>query len=137
MKFRLLLAAILVSTPATAFAQPAQTEVFERADANRDGLITLAEFKASRTQQFDRFDRNGDGSISQADVGRIAQFRPEIGQRLNMLIQTADANQDRRVTKAEFAAAPAPIFERADTNRDGVVSKSELEVLRQALNKER
>ncbi|WP_375286447.1 EF-hand domain-containing protein [Sphingomonas sp.] len=137
MKFRLLIAAILVSTPVVAFAQSNQMEVFERADANRDGLITLAEFKAARTRQFDRFDRNGDGAISQADVGRIAQFRPEIGQRLNMLIQTADANHDRRVTKPEFAASPAPLFERADVNRDGVVDKAELAVLRQALDNER
>lgn len=105
-------------------------EVFDRADANHDDLITLAEFKAARARQFDRFDRNGDGSISQADVGRIALFRPEIGQRLDMLIQAADANNDRRVTKAEFAASPAPLFERADVNRDDVVDKTELEALR-------
>lgn len=136
MKCRLLLAVILLASPAAAFAQSAQMEVFDRADANRDGLITLAEFKSARTRQFDRFDRNGDGSISEADAGRIAQFRPEIGQRLNILIQTADANHDRRVTKAEFAASPAPLFERADANRDGVVDKGELETLRQALRKE-
>lgn len=136
MTFRLLLASALMATPTMAFAQPNQIEVFERADANRDGLITLAEFRAARMQQFDRFDRNGDGAISHADVKRIAQFRQEIGQRLNAMIKAADSNQDQKVTKAEFAVSPAPLFDRADVNRDGVVDRAELDALRTALNRE-
>jgi hypothetical protein len=34
------------------------------------------------------------------------------------------------VTQAELAAAPTPIFDRADSNHDGVIDKSELAQLR-------
>lgn len=123
------------SVPAAAQMNP--MDVFEHADANGDGLISLEEFKASRAQQFGRMDRNGDGVVAKSDFGRILQMRPQIGERLDAMITAADANRDGRVTRAEFLAAPTPMFGRADVNRDGVVDKAELAQAREAVRQQR
>lgn len=137
MKLRFLAAlpALLIfSSPA--FAQMGQLDLFENADANHDGVISLPEFRAERIKQFQRLDRNGDGVVAQTDFGRIAQMRPQIGARLQTFIAGADANGDGRVTRAEFAAAPVPLFERADANHDAIVDKAELDRLREAVRRE-
>ena len=128
---------LLALIPAQAEARSGPMDTFDHADANGDGRITLAEFKAARDREFSRFDRNGDGVVSQADIGMIAQFRPDIAQRFNAFIARADANHDGRVTRSEFSSAPAPIFERADTNHDGAVDRAELAALREAMNEKR
>jgi Ca2+-binding EF-hand superfamily protein len=106
-------------------------ERFEQADTNGDGVVTRAEFKASRSARFAQMDRNGDGAISRDDFGRILRFRPQAGQRLDTLLAEADANHDGRVTRAELDAAPMPGFDRADTNRDGKVDRQELAAMRE------
>ena len=45
----------------------------------------------------------------------------------------ADANHDGKVTRAELAAAPTPIFDLADANHDGKVDKAELAAARERL----
>ena len=37
---------------------------FDKADTNRDGRVTSAEFSAFRQSQFGQLDRNGDGVLS-------------------------------------------------------------------------
>lgn len=103
---------------------------FDDADTNHDGVVTKAEFKAARSARFARMDRNGDGAISRDDFGRLIQFRPQIGQRIDAMLAEADANHDGRVTQAELDAAPTKVFDLADTNGDGVVDKAELAAAR-------
>lgn len=122
--------AITAPLEARGFGGGDMMATFDRADANHDGTITRAEFAAARVARFAEMDRNHDGVISKADFGRLAKFRPEAAERLDMLIAQADADHDGRVTQAELAAAPTPIFDRADTNHDGVIDKDELATLR-------
>jgi len=128
-----LAAGALIATPAAAqrFGDPAAA--FDNADADRNGVITRAEFAASRMTRFNQMDRNHDGAVSKADFKRIARFRPEAAGRLDALIAQADANRDGKATRAEMAAAPMPIFDRADANKDGGVDKDELAAIRSAL----
>jgi len=106
---------------------------FDGADRNGDGIVTRDEFAASRVARFDTMDRNGDGVVTKDDFKRLARFRPEAVERLEMLISQGDANGDGRLTRAELQAAPMPVFDRVDVNRDGKVDKQELERAREAL----
>ncbi|WP_429591168.1 EF-hand domain-containing protein [Sphingomonas zeicaulis] len=106
---------------------------FADADANGDGTITREEFAAARARSFDKLDRNGDGIVQKGDFGRLARFKPDAAQRLQRMIDAADANRDGKVTRDEFVAAPSPVFDRADTDGDGVLSKAEADAARSAL----
>jgi len=109
------------------------TDNLERADANGDGVISRDEFLTQRAGNFQRFDRNRDGSISKSDFGRLARFRPEAAERLNQLIARADTNGDGRVTTQEHAAASARMFDRVDSQGDGVIDSGEVEALKAAI----
>jgi hypothetical protein len=50
--------------------------------------------------------------------------------KLQTLLDEAENNHDRKVTRQELANAPTPAFTKADANRDGKVSRAELAVLR-------
>jgi len=121
---------IMVGAIAAACAMPAAAQDIDRADTNHDGKISRAEFIAARSANFDKLDRNGDGVISQADIGMIARFRPAIGEKFNQMIAADDTDHDGQVTPKELAIAPAPAFDRADANHDGVIDASEMAALR-------
>ncbi len=122
----LILAAALFLAP-SAHAQSGEgLKLFDKADANRDGIITRAEYGAARMRNFSKLDRDGDGALTDADFKRIARFRPDAAKQLQTMLQRADANGDGRVTRAEFAASPFPIFDRVDANHDGRVDAREL-----------
>lgn len=125
-------AAALIAAPACAqrSGRGDAATLFERADADGDGLVTRAEYIAARNARFDRMDRNHDGVVEKSDFGRLARFRPQAASRLDAIIGQADANHDGRLTRAELAAAPVPIFDRADANHDDRVDKDEIARLR-------
>lgn len=94
-------------------------EVFEQADTNHDGLITRDEYLAARSARFDQIDRNHDGFLSGDDFGRARE-------RIEKLLEGADADGDGRVSREEYKNAGSKLFDMADTNHDGVVDKDEL-----------
>lgn len=137
MKTKILLAtAALTLMTGTALAQAGFGDpmaAFDNADTNHDGVVSKAEFIAARNARFDKMDRNGDGVISRDDFGRLIQFRPQIGQRIDAMLAEADLNHDGRVTRQEMAQAPTRLFDMADTNHDGVVDQNELAAARAQL----
>src|SRR5262245_31165077 len=54
--------------PAPADAGHGRGGFFMRADANNDGIVTLAEFNASRAAEFARLDTNHDGQLSRDEM---------------------------------------------------------------------
>jgi Ca2+-binding EF-hand superfamily protein len=95
-----------------------------RADANNDGNITREEFLARPTQMFDRLDANSDGVISTTERPQ----RPERGERRERA--NPDANGDGNFSQAEFMSMGASMFERLDANDDGRVTREEAEAAR-------
>jgi len=75
------------------------TAMFQRLDANRDGIITKAESAAAKGQRGGRkggqAERRGDRSPERRTDNRAAMF------------DRLDANRDGSISRAEFAAAPA------------------------------
>jgi hypothetical protein len=114
-------------------------------DTNRDGKVTLAEFKAGQAERnnrmFARMDANKDGKITSAEMAAAAKRAqaegrgpppgaPQGGGPGGFLMRM-DANKDGAVTKAEMAAQGQRRFEMADTNHDGWLSRGEILMMRQ------
>ena len=123
----LVAAAALIAAPA-AFAQSRgeRMNLLANADANGDGVVTRAEYAQARAASFSRLDRNKDGVVSSSDFRRLARFKPDAAKRLDALIAAMDANGDGKATRAEFEAAPMPLFDQADANGDGSIDASEM-----------
>lgn len=109
---------------------PRERGGMERADANNDGNITREEFLARPIEQFERLDANKDGVI---DAGERPQ-RPGRGEGPERRAGepgrgpvNPDADNDGRVTQAEFAAAGTSMFDRLDANHDNRVTREEVE----------
>lgn len=100
-----------------------------RADANNDGNITREEFLARPIEMFDRLDANNDGVISAAERPqrreRAEGERRERGERFN-----PDANNDQQISRAEYVAAGARMFDRMDGDHDGRVTREEAQAMR-------
>ncbi|WP_404710251.1 EF-hand domain-containing protein [Sphingomonas sp. MMS24-J13] len=124
-------AATLVAIPASA-RMPGRdpAAMLDKADTDHDGRISRAEFIAARAADFARLDRNGDGVISRLDFTRILKFRPQAAARIDAMIAAMDSDHDGKVTRAELAAAPPLLFDRADADHDNFVDKAELAQLR-------
>jgi EF hand len=122
------------------------------ADTNRDGAVSRAEFDAMianaqaqrarqagamRDQRFLALDTNRDGSLSSAEIAAARANReskkgpdqgaagPQNGRPPPRNFAMLDTNNDQRVSLAEWLAAPEPLFERADLNKDGRVTREE------------
>jgi Ca2+-binding EF-hand superfamily protein len=94
--------------------------LISRHDANKDGAISRAEFEAGRAQH----------------AQKMVQRRPEAAMHhvgLGRLFERADSNNDGRVSLAEANAAALAHFDAADTDRDGIVSRSEMRQARKAM----
>lgn len=130
-----LTAALLLAGAAQ--AQPAPGREPPNPDADRDGKVTLAEFKTSNAQRqdrmFARMDANKDGRITQAEADAAAKTAEAAGRggRGGGMLMRMDANGDGAVTKAEMAAMSERRFQKADTNKDGWLSKGELLMMQQ------
>lgn len=114
----------------------------EGADANNDGNITRDEFLARPIQMFDRLDANHDGVISAAERpqrpergdddgprrGRGADDGPghDRGDRPN-----PDADGNGTISRAEFTAMGAGMFAHLDANNDGRVTREEAQAQRE------
>lgn len=128
------LALLMIAAPAAA-QDSRLAAAFDGADTNGDGLISRAEFSASRLARFDKMDRNGDGAISRADLPRMKRAADKLGPLIDAMVRQSDANHDGKVTREEMASGPMPIFDRADANQNGSVDKDELAAVRAMLAK--
>lgn len=126
-------AAVLLISSGVVLAQSREGSALEHADANHDGKVTKQEYVDARAAQFSRMDRNGDGFIDEADSRAGGNER---GQRAAAAVRgRIDSNGDGKISKDEFINAPTMVFDKFDTNKDGVLDGTELEAARDAAGK--
>jgi Ca2+-binding EF-hand superfamily protein len=94
---------------------------FNNLDRNRDGRLTRAEWIYD-LETFRRIDRNRDGIVARAEFVGGGDFDDDRGDRFDFL----DADGNNRVTRQEWHASQEA-FTWLDTNRDGVLSRLEVE----------
>ena len=112
------------------------------ADANSDGTITSGEVEALQAEMFAYMDRNGDGYLDQADASPVRQRlraaaeaegdegrQGRQGRRGHRRgpEQQVDADQDGRVSYAEFMGRESRLFTHLDGNGDGQITPDELD----------
>lgn len=120
------------------------------ADADGDNAITRAEVDALRAEMFAWMDRNSDGYLDQADASPVRQrlrarheaARAEQGDEDDRRGRRGhrrggrggdgpgrhmDADEDGRISRAEYLESESRIFARLDTDEDGVITPDELD----------
>ncbi|HYE52122.1 MAG TPA: EF-hand domain-containing protein [Azospirillaceae bacterium] len=91
----------------------------ERLDANKDGAVDKAEFRARRTQDFAAM---AEGKpIAKADFAAAMERLHEAKhkERMAEMFDRLDADKNGQLTQAEYEAAADTRFDRMDDNDDG------------------
>lgn len=146
-------AALLLATPALAAPgdTPAPAPATDRPsrgnagimryDANKDGVVDRAEWKAGQEARFKRLDTDNDGKLTEAElfartpaVGNSVLPSDRQVERQSAYFQRLDTNKDGVVALEEFMAQADRNFARCDVNKDGRTDTAEC---RQALNRNR
>lgn len=100
-------------------------------DANEDGVVSKAEFMASRKEGYDLRDSDGNGTLVESEyVGEyIKRLDRSLKERRMSSIRQAyvrfdvlDTDENKEMTLAEFNDSGIRMFKRLDTNEDGVVN---------------
>ena len=132
-------AAPTAAKPMTRAQFVAQSDsAFAANDANHDGFINVAELQAAQSRdlqrvqaaaqarlqaEFKMLDTNHDGQLSQAEFLAVARVRAN--ETPQQMLQALDTNHDGKVSADEFRGARMQQFNKADANRDGVVTPQE------------
>ncbi|MBB5744638.1 EF-hand domain-containing protein [Brevundimonas variabilis] len=97
--------ALSAAVGGAALAQQAPAERSPaRADANRDGQITRAEFVDARVQRLKAIDTDGDGTITRAERAGAKQARR--AERLEGRFDRLDTDRNGAISRTEFQARP-------------------------------
>jgi Ca2+-binding EF-hand superfamily protein len=121
-------------------------------DTNHDGVLSAAEIAASATE-LKKLDKNGDGKLTRDEAGipmeKLRRPGPGGGRRegrpeeetpappptaddLTASLMMFDANHNGQLEKSEVPERFQGLFERGDTNHDGILTKEEITALAQA-----
>ena len=107
---------------------------FDTVDADKDGKVTQPELDAFRAAEAKALDGNADGKLSADELTamHLARMTERAGVMAAEMIDRLDTDGDMALSATELAARPMPalLFEKADADGDGAVTKAEAETLR-------
>lgn len=89
------------------------------------GLARAAVVQQQRLEaQFKKLDTDKNNQLSLAEFKAVAA-PPTASQSVDKMLSDLDSNKDGKVTANEYREKPLAQFDKADTNKDGVVSPAE------------
>ena len=111
-----------------------KADFFNTYDADEDGTVTTAEYRAVRDEGYDARDPDGDARVMPDEY--VAEYEARLEQDLaaqrDRQIKQAyvrfgilDADKDGILTREEFQASGQNMFQRLDTNEDGLVNDAD------------
>ncbi|MFN3868512.1 MAG: EF-hand domain-containing protein [Hyphomicrobiaceae bacterium] len=95
-----------------------------RADADRDGAVTLDEYLKAKTADFAAMDKNSDGAVSGDEL--VADMVAAMSYRSRAMLKQLDTNLDGKVTKDDFVSGARQRFAERDLNGDGVIDRNDM-----------
>ncbi len=136
MKIQILLAlgatgAVLLAWPPAATADEDLDSAlgwFDSFDQGRDGTVTIEEMQASGAKRFRRADRDGNGALDATEyIGGIPEGDDAERERYLRRFQATDSDLDGMASKDEYDAFLARVVRTADSDGDGVMTRTEFE----------
>jgi Ca2+-binding EF-hand superfamily protein len=97
-------------------------------DTNQDGKLSAEEIAAA-PKTLHKADINSDGMITQDELQPPPETAVASPNNLSQQLMLFDENHDGVLTRDELPERLQPLFERADTNRDGKITVDELRAL--------
>ena len=101
--------------------------LFNKFDANEDGLITKEEYMEFIDERFDKMDTDGNGTITKEDLydSRFYTFLPELAE---AVFRDSDLDSSDTITREEMLRAEDARFDMMDVNKDGKLTRQEFKV---------
>lgn len=136
--------------------------MFEKADANKDGKITVAEAKKVADERFSLFDMNKDGAVTKEEAkaawekkraemqqkraargadpskGKHSEDEKKArhhrpGKHGDRFFAHLDTNNDGKITRAEAEKFETDRFNAVDANKDGAITRDEIKAHHEAM----
>ncbi|TWI05981.1 EF hand domain-containing protein [Luteimonas cucumeris] len=110
-------------------------------DADGDGRITATEHAAGAKAMFERMDANRDGIVTSVEMDASHAAKKQDGKARSGMssadkIKAVDTNNDGRLSAAEHEAGAKAMFSKMDTDKDGSVSAAEMKAGHAAMDKD-
>jgi len=103
--------------------------MFQRADKDNSGTVTLEEFAAASPFTFTGADADGDGNVTAQELADKMQ-RDMLLRRAERMIERFDTDNDGQVSAAEIENRQQQMFARMDVDGSGTIEQDELRVQR-------
>ena len=113
--------------PAPAQRQPWLAAHLAEIDTDKDGAIAQAELDAECARTLGGYDQDRDSKVSATERDASGGGRSAMGGFVRQHWGEVDADGDGVVTERELRATAQSMFDRADRDRDGKVTRTELE----------
>lgn len=110
--------------------------MFRKYDTDGDGVITYAEHRDRRKQDFDRTDEDSNGWVNEDEY--VLEYQNRLDRQAEKIRKAAvkqtyvrfnalDKNADGQISLQEYHASGKRMFERADLDKNGIVTMAEVE----------
>jgi len=98
--------------------------LFNKFDANEDGLVSHEEYMEFIDERFDKMDTDANGTITKEDLydSRFYTFLPELAE---AVFRDSDIDSSDTITRDEMLKAEETRFKMMDKNSDGKLTKQE------------
>jgi hypothetical protein len=115
-------------------------------DNDGDDILTRAQYEAERAKVFAATDTNKDGKLEHDEYAnefdarlsqRIADRRQAQLKQGHVRFKAIDTNENGDISREEYFVMSSRMFERTDTNKDGVISQDDPAPVREPRKDER